>query len=443
MNMPSRQERSPIFTKLHFPLRFGFSLLLSATVTGAASAVFLLGLAEVTGTRQAHSILFLFCPLAGLLTGWIYSRKARSCARGNQLVVELIRAQAAPASGQAQASLLKRVPLPLAPLIALATWLSHLVGASVGREGTAVQMGAGVAATTGRLLTLPDSEAQRILLLCGVAAGFGSVFGVPLTGAVFALELGQWRRLSPLRRSEKRDHFSGLTTFIACFLSSVVADQVCRLLGAEHIHYPQWSWQVFRSANSAGSLSLAGAAGHVLLTVLGCGVLFGVTAWIFMQLSRLFRDFLQRWVRSEVCRPALGGAAFAIFYFLPGLQRYAGLGTEVIAQSFTQALPWRDAAAKLFFTVIAIGSGFRGGEVTPLFFIGTSLGSAFSEYFHLPPQAIASLGLTAVFGAAAGTPLACGVLAAELMGWELLPLSLAVCLASALFCRKSRLYDEI
>ena len=150
--------------------------LLVGAMAGTASAWFLFALDWATATRLAHRWLILAMPLMGFAVGWVYLRYGRSVEAGNNLLIEEIHSPQ------------KRVPLRMAPLVLLGTVASHLVGASVGREGTAVQMGGSLADQLNRVFRF-DPAQRRILLMTGLSAGFASVFGVPLAGAIFGLEV--------------------------------------------------------------------------------------------------------------------------------------------------------------------------------------------------------------------------------------------------------------
>ncbi|MEN9378283.1 MAG: hypothetical protein RL710_3440, partial [Pseudomonadota bacterium] len=145
-------------------------------LSGSASALFLLALDAATGYRESHRWIVWLLPVAGFLVGWVYLKIGQGVEAGNNLLIDEIHDPQ------------KVVPLRMAPLILLSTVISHLFGASVGREGTAVQMGGALADQLTGLFRL-RKEDRRILLMAGIAAGFASVFGTPLAGAVFALEV--------------------------------------------------------------------------------------------------------------------------------------------------------------------------------------------------------------------------------------------------------------
>ena len=196
---------------LFFILQWLLLALVIAVLVGSASALFLFSLDWATATRLQHHWLIWLLPFAGFAVGWVYLRFGRDVEAGNNLILEEVHSPA------------KVIPLRMAPLVFLGTVISHLFGASVGREGTAVQMGASLADQFTSTLKLND-EARRMVLMTGVSAGFSSVFGTPLAGAIFGLEVMALGRMR-------------YTAIFPCLLAAIVADQVGLMWGVHHTHY--------------------------------------------------------------------------------------------------------------------------------------------------------------------------------------------------------------
>jgi len=396
-----------------FPLfRVSLIILPVAIATGAACAFFLGALEIVTRLQSDYSWLLLSLPLAGLLTAWLYERHGHGAEEGNNLILEAIHTRT-DESPDNDSSL---VPRRMAPLILVATLLTHLAGGSAGREGTAVQMGGSLGATWARLLRL-DGRGHRLALLCGIAAGFGGVFGTPLAGAVFALEV-LWRG-----RIETEE--AG-----ACLLAALVGDWTSRGLGTVHSLYPTL-------AGDADSLDIF-LVGKIALAAIA----FGLAARAFSELTHGVGQLLKSRLPNPLARPVVGGIVIVALTLLVRTRDYNGLSIPLLSHCFdggpVSSWAW---AGKTIFTALTLGSGFKGGEVTPLFVIGASLGNALSSPMHAPVALFAALGLVATFAGASKTPLASTFLGIELFGANHAPLFALACFIATWASGKRGIYE--
>jgi H+/Cl- antiporter ClcA len=356
-------------------------LMLAVPIGGAAglaSAAFLLSLDWVTAQREAHPGLILCLPGAGFLIGWTYHHYGREANAGNNAVLE---------QWQRPTRILS---WRMIPLVLGGTLLTHGAGGSAGREGTAVQMGAALADQVAGWLGLRRHD-RRVVLSMGVSAGFASVFGTPLAGAVFALEVMVIGRL----RYE---------ALLPSVLAAAIADGTCRACGVGHVHY---------AIGALPDLSFGVMAWSAVV-----GMVCGLVAMGFATLSHRVQAAFAWAITYPPLRPVAGGLLLVGLIWLLGTTRYIGLGIPVIEEAFVQPIEPYAFVVKIGLTVLTLAAGFKGGEVTPLFFIGATLGNALFGIVPLPLGLLAALGFVAVFAGATHTPLACTLLGIELFGHE-------------------------
>jgi H+/Cl- antiporter ClcA len=382
--------RSNFLADIGHLLRWTLLALPVAVLAGSASALFLWSLEQVTVLHWQKPWLLWWLPVGGVAVGLLYHYLGKGSDKGNNLLIDEIHQ---PGGG---------VPARMAPLVLIGTLVTHLFGGSAGREGTAVQMGGSLAALLARWFRVGQAN-RRLMLMCGIAAGFGAVFGTPLTGAIFAMEVLVIGRVQ-------------YEALIPVLVASVVGDATCSAWGVHHTVYH------LDVAHAAGTHAPFQAL--LLGKVALAGIAFGLGGQLFSELThRLQRGFAKA-VPYAPARPILGAVLVIALVPLIGTRDYLGLGVEAppggqvcIVASFQEGgatpLSW---LWKTIFTSVTLASGFKGGEVTPLFFIGSTMGNVLGALMQEPVALFAALGFIAIFAGAANTPLACTVMGIELFG---------------------------
>ncbi len=389
-------------------------------VVGSLVAFFLWLLDVATKFRWQHEWLLFFLPVAGVAIHFLYKLWGKNSEAGNNLIMDEIHQ---PGGG---------VPARMAPLILITTVITHLFGGSAGREGTAVQIGGSMANLLGKWFKL-SKEDVRIILMTGIAAGFGAVFGTPLTGAIFALEVLAIGRI-------KYD------ALIPCLIASMFADIVCNVWGIHHTKY-----EILFSHSNSVTVPFIHFDFLLLAKVVIAGVAFGLSGYIFSELSHRIKRHSNRFIKSRKWLiPVFGGITIILLTFLLGTQDYLGLGVTSkdpngisIVNAFKQGgvTDW-SWLWKLILTAITLGTGFKGGEVTPLFFIGAALGNTLAVTTGAPIDLFAGLGFIAVFAGATNTPLACTIMGVELFGTENILYYAVACFTAYYFSGHSGIYNS-
>jgi H+/Cl- antiporter ClcA len=363
-------------TTLLTVLKWILICLLIGFFSGSASAFFLVSLEWITQFRIHHNWIIWFLPIGGLLVGLSYYYWGESVVKGNNLLLEEYETPK------------KTIPFKMAPLVLAGTLLTHLFGGSAGREGTAVQMGGAIADQFTKLFKLEQSE-RKILIILGISAGFASVFGTPLAGAIFALEVLYFSKIN-------------LKSIILSFLVAYAAYFTVEFWQVKHTHY---------SIPDVPEINLTNLFYTILISLL-----FGIAALLFSRTTHFWSSLFSKNIKYPPLRPFVGGIILAIAIAGFGFTKFAGLGVPVIVDSFSNANPWYDFLLKILFTGFTLGAGFKGGEVTPLFFVGATLGSALSLVVPMPIALLAGMGFVAVFSGATHTPIACTIMGMELFG---------------------------
>ena len=367
--------------------RFIIWLLTAAVIgclCGLAGGGFAMAVEWATHTRTANGWLVYLLPVGGLAIAGLYRLMRLPLSIGTDQIIETVRSQ-------------ERVPILMAPAIFLSTTLTHLLGGSAGREGAALQLGGSIGAAVGDI-THPDhrQDVRRICQLCGMAALFAALFGTPVTAAVFVLEIIEVGRFNT----------RGL---LPCVASAVTASLMAKLIGAPA--------EVFPLASGLAQVNALTA-----LQTAGLGVVFAVMAILFCMVMHTAGKWVRRWLPNDFIRVTVGGVAVIALTLLVGCRDYNGGGAHTIVEALAGHAKPEAFALKLLFTAVTLSTGYKGGEIVPSFFVGSTLGCVAAPLLGLPAALGAGLGLVGVFCGVTNAPLASLMLSIELFGSEYLPL---------------------
>jgi len=373
-----------IITYLLFILKWLFMTIMTAGLVGTVTAWFLIALDFVTIWRTDQIWIVNFLPLIGLGIGYAYHYFGTDAEKGNDLILE--KHQAAETTSTTNSSI-KPIPILIAPLVFISSLLTHLGGGSAGREGTAVQMGGAIADQFTALFKLNAAERKTILIM-GVSAGFAAVFGTPFAAAVFALEIMSFRKIK-------------FENIIPSFLAAFGAHYICLAWMVKHTIY---------SIDIIPSITVSTISWTML-----AGIIFGLAAFLFTYTGKVFKGLFAK-IKFEPMRPFIGGIIIALFIVVANSTKYIGLGIPTIIDAFISPAGNFDFALKLLLTSLTLSAGFKGGEVTPLFFIGATLGNILIWFIPLPMALLAGMGFVAVFAGATHCVIASIIMGIELFG---------------------------
>lgn len=380
-------------------LRLLALVLAVSAAMGVAAWAFLASLDIVTAVRERHAAAFLLLPFVSIATAWLYRTYGKEASRGNNLVID-------------SALTGRTIPVRMAIMTFFCSVATHLAGGSAGREGTAVQIGGTIAHNTAHLARLGQRDHQD-LMLAGISAAFGAVFGAPLAGTFFGMEMCYVGKLN---------YSSG----IYCLIASFTADGVARAIGCAHAPY---------AIGAIPALEPRAVALAVLFAIA-----FGLTARLFSLAIRTVRRVLANRITSYLAAAFTGSLVLLAVYFVFGIQRYAGLSTWLVQEGFAGNTTIADPLIKIALTALTLGTGFQGGEVTPLFGIGASLGGVLGSLTGLPCAFTAALGMLGVFGSALNVPITTIMLGVDLFGGAAMPYFVIVSFVSYLVAGHRSVY---
>lgn len=360
--------------------------LATAAICGGAGCLFHILIEKATELREDNGFILYFLPLGGVFIVFLYHIFKLEKIDGTNYVIDSIRKEG-------------KVPFTMAPGILIATVLTHMLGGSAGREGAALQLGGSLGSTLGKLFHL-DGKDMHVIVLCGMSAVFTALFGTPLTAVIFVMEV----------ISVGVIYYSAI---MPCVFSAVFTYYLTVLLNIHPVSYH------LDSVPEITPISL--------VQCIGLGVVFAAASVLLCLSFSKAGAFLHRVIKNDYIRAASGGAVIVILTLLLGTD-YNGAGSGVIDNAVLNGTARPEAfALKILFTVITLGSGFKGGEIVPTFFVGAALGCTAAPLIGMNPGFGAALGIVGVFCGATNAPLASIVLSIELFGVGGLPYYAVIC----------------
>ena len=347
------------------------------SVAGAAGTIFSMGVSWATGFRLSHPSMLFFLPVSGLLIVWLYHSFHEERNRGTNMVIDAISSN-------------ERVTPATGPLIFFSTILTHLGGGSSGREGAALQLGGSIGNSFGEWFKL-DERDKKIAIMCGMSAVFSALFGTPVAAAIFSLEVVSIGVL----------YYAAL---VPCVFSSFLAVGIARAAGLEGEHFPVEMIPVL-DLKSVGLL--------VLL-----GILCAAVSILFCVLLHTAEHAYRKYFPDARVRILAGSFLFIALTLLSGTRDYCGSSMGLIESSIEGSARYEAFLMKMLFTAVALGAGFKGGEIVPTLCVGAALGCAFGEITGFAPSLCAACGMAALFAGVTNCPITSLVIALELFGYE-------------------------
>jgi H+/Cl- antiporter ClcA len=372
-------------------------------IVGGVVTLFLKVLNWSTKICQDYSYSFLFLPLALFLSALLVKYFAPGAeGDGTEKIIEAIHKRSA------------KVAELFLPVKIVATIITLAIGGSVGKEGPGAEIGAGLTSIFSDVLRF-DNHDRKKLVICGISAGFAAVFGTPIAGSIFGVEV----------------LFVGAILYevlLPSFSAGITAYQVSSFLGITYFYGPVNVLPVFSEA--------------FLLKVMGAGLFFGICSIILIELLKLGGRISARLRMWPPLKGVIGGVVLVGLTFLFST-KYLGLGLETIEACFRgDVTDWYAFLVKPLFTSITIAFGGSGGVVTPIFFIGSSAGAFLAHLFHLNVATFAAIGFAAVLSGAANTPIAASIMAVELFGSTIAPYATVACVVSFLITGHRSVYPS-
>lgn len=372
-------------------------------IVGASTSVFLQCLQWSSAAASRHAFYFLSLPAALFLSTLMVQYLAPDArGHGTEKVIEAVHKN------------FGKIKAAVVPVKLLATVLTIAAGGSVGKEGPCAQIGAGLASGFADLLKF-DNQDRKKLVICGISAGFAAVFGTPIAGAIFGVEV----------------LFVGSLLYdvlLPSFIAGITGYQVAHALGINYFHQPLKFVPVFSET--------------FFLKVILAGVFFGLFAFLLIEVLKWSEKISEKIRVWAPLKGALGGILLVALTFIFSTQ-YLGLGLKTIEASLRgENTAWYAFLAKIIFTSITLSFGGSGGIVTPIFFIGATSGSLIARILGLNIATFSAIGMVSLLAGAANAPIAASILSVELFGPAIAPYAAVACVISFLMTGHRSVYPS-
>ena len=372
-------------------------------VVGVSTTVFLKLLALGIALTGRFSYYYLFLPAAFFVSVMMVKYLAPEAeGHGTEKVIEAVHKRAG------------RINPMVVPVKLAATIITIAFGGSAGKEGPCAQIGAGLASGLSDLFRFDDRD-RRKLVICGISAGFATVFGTPIAGAIFGVEVL---------------FVGGLLydVLLPSFVAGIVGFHVSSLLGITYFYEPLKFVPVFSS--------------FFFIDVCLSGLFFGLCSILFVEMLKSFQRLSLGIKVAAPYKALLGGAFLVLLTFLVS-PRYLGLGLDAIQGSLEGGqTPVLAFVFKMLFTSVTLNFGGSGGIVTPIFFVGATSGNAFGTLLGLDPAMFAAIGMVSLLAGAANTPISASIMAIELFGPAVGPYAAVSCIISFLMTGHRSVYPS-
>lgn len=358
-------------------------------IGGCIGSVFHLTIDYVTELRAQYTWILFFLPVGGLVIAGIYDIFKKKGKLDTNRVLLAVTSE-------------EKVPLVMAPLIFVSTVLTHLLGGSAGREGAALQLGGSIGYNIGRAVRLNQRD-MHIVVMAGMSAVFAALFGTPLTAAIFAIEVVCVGVM----------HYAAL---LPCVLAAMVGAGLAKAFGLHPVHFE--------------GVILLNVGALDVVRVIAVAAACALVSILFCNSIHYCEHFMEKILKNKYLRAFVGAIVIVGLTLLLGTRDYNGAGMDVITRAIGGQANWEAFALKIIFTAITIAAGFKGGEIVPAFFIGSTFGCVLGSLLGLDAGFAAAVGFVGVFCGVVNCPIASTMLALEVFGSENILLFALVCAIS-------------